>query len=146
MSPSLNNIKHILKDSFDFINKENQNKTIGMKIGVADIKSLYTNITHELGIKAMQLWITELKKKIPLLQRFPKNFNMEALLNILYFNYFYINGIYLHQVKCTPMWTPFAVVYENLVVALIEDSMFKKLPENYPKDIVESYLKIIIDS
>ena len=114
---------------------------IGMKIGVADIKSLYTNISHELGIKAMQFWITKLNKKIPLLQRFPKHFIMEAFCIILHFNYFYINGIYLHQVKGTAMGTPFAVVYANLVVAFIEDSMFKKLPEIYPKDIVESFIK-----
>ena len=87
-----------------------------MKIGVADIKSLYTNITHELGIKAMQFWITKLKKKILLLQRFPKHFIMET--------------------KGTVMRTLFAAVYANLVVVFIEDSMFNKLPEIYPKYIV----------
>ena len=47
----------------------------------------------------------------------------------------------VHQVKGTEMGTPFAVVYANLVVAFIQDSMFKKLPEIYPKDIVESFIK-----
>ena len=73
------NVRQIIKDSFDFINKANQNKTMGMKIGVADNKSLYTNITHKLGLKAMQFWITKLQKKIPLLQRLCKHFIMEAL-------------------------------------------------------------------
>ena len=81
-----------------------------MKIGAADIKSLYTNITHELGINSMPFWITKLKKKIPSLQLFHKHFIMEALFVTLHFHYFYINGIYLHQVKGTAIGTPFAVV------------------------------------
>ena len=88
----------------------------------------------------MQFWLTKLKKKIQLLQRFPKHVIMEALFVILHFNYFYINGIYIYQVKGTAMGTPFAFVYANLVVAFIEDSMFNKLPEIYPKDIVESFI------
>ena len=67
---------------------------------------------------------------------------MEALFVILHFNYFYINRIYLHQVKGTAMGTPFAVVYANLVMAFIENSIFQKLPEIYPKNL----LKIILDS
>ena len=39
------------------------------------------------------------------------------------------------------MGTPFAVVYANKN-SFIEDSMFKKLPEVYPKDIVESFIKL----
>ena len=112
-----------------------------MKIGVADIKSLYTNINHNLGLKAIQFWLNQLKNKIPLLKRFPKNFIMEGLFIVLNFNYFYINGIYLHQLRGTAMGTPAAVIYANLTVAYIESKMFEKLPEIYPQDVVTFFLQ-----
>ena len=93
LSPTLKHITYIIKDTFDFADKACKNNIIGMKIGVADIKSLYTNINHDLGLKTVYFWIHKLKGKISLLKRFPKNFIMEALYIILNFNYFYINGI-----------------------------------------------------
>ena len=118
LSPTLEHITYIIKDTFDFADKACKNNIIGMKIGVADIKSLYTNINHDLGL-AVYFWINKLKVEIPLLKRFPKNFIMEALYIILNFNYFCINGIYLHQIHGTAMGTLAAVIYANLTVAYI---------------------------
>ena len=56
-----------------------------MKIGVADINSLYTNINHDLGLTAVYFWINKLKDKIPLLKRFPTHFVMEGLFVTLNF-------------------------------------------------------------
>ena len=91
LNPALKHINHIIKDYFDFTNKANISNSIGMKIGVADIRSLYTNISHDLGLKALHFWITKLGNVIPLLNRFPENFIMEGMFIVLCFNYFYIN-------------------------------------------------------
>ena len=48
LSPALELITHFIKDTFDLKNKACKDNIIGMKIGVADIKSLYTNINHDL--------------------------------------------------------------------------------------------------
>ena len=141
LSPALQHIKHIIKDTFDFTNRARIDNVIGMQIGTADIKSLYTNIKHNLGLKAINFWITKLENQIPLLQRFPKNFIMEAIFIILHFNYFYINGMFFHQIQGTAMGTPAAVVYANLTVAYIEYKMFTKLPDLYPKDVVDFFIR-----
>ena len=141
LSPTLNHINHIVKDSFDFTNKANMDNYIGMKIGVADIRSLYTNINHDLGLKALHFWISKLKREIPLLKRFPENFIMEGMFIVLHFNYFYINFIFFHQISGTAIGTPAAVIYANLAVAYIESKMFEMLPQLYPTDIVEFFMK-----
>ena len=48
-----------------------------------------------------------------LLWRFNKQFILEGLSIILEFNYFCINGIYIHQIKGTAMGTKFSVVGSN---------------------------------
>ena len=53
-----------------------------------------------------------------------KKFILEGLSIILDFNYFYINGICIHQIKGTTMGTKFAVAGSNLVVTYEEVKMF----------------------
>ena len=60
----------------------------------------------------------------------------DVSINKLEFNYFYINGIYIHQIKRTAMRTKFAVVGNNLVVAYEKVKMFPLLPQLYPQDFV----------
>ena len=83
---------------------------------------------------AVEYWIEKLQNNLPLLRRFNKQFIFEGLLIILKFNYFYINGIYVHQIKGTAMGTKFAVVVSNLVIAYKEIKMFALLPQLYPQD------------
>ena len=68
---------------------------------------------------------------------FNKQFILEGLSFILEFNYFYINGIYTHQIKGTAVGTKFAVVGSNLVVAYKEVKMFALLPQLYPQGFVD---------
>ena len=72
MEPCLNEISHILKDTFDFTDRTNSCFDVGTVLGVADIKILYTNISHDLVLKALAFWIEKLKDKIPILKRFSK--------------------------------------------------------------------------
>ena len=44
------------------------------------------------------------------------NLSLKACPFILEFNYFYINGIYIHQIKGTAIETKFAVVNSNVVI------------------------------
>ena len=140
LTPALKHVSHIIKDSFDFVNKANINNCIGMKIGVADIRSLYTNISHDLGLKALHFWIIKLNNVLPLLSRFPVNFIMEGMFIVLCFNYFYINFSFYQQLLGTAMGTPAAVVYANLTVAYIESKMFDRLPELYSVDTVDFFM------
>ena len=141
MEPALSLIPHIVKDSFDFIQrleKQCHNNTL---LSTCDIKSLYTNIRHDLFLTAIEYWIEHLQNNLPLLERFTKQFVLEGLSIILKFNYFYINKSLFHQIKGTAMGTKFAVVGSNLVVAYKEIKLFALLPQVYPQDFVDFLLR-----
>ena len=97
MEPALSLIPHIVKDSFDFtqrVEKQCQNNTL---LSTCDIKSLYTNIHHDLFLTAIEYWTEHLQNNLPLLQRFTKQFVLEGLSIILKFNYFYMDKSFFHQ-------------------------------------------------
>ena len=77
-----------------------------------------------------------MQNDLPLFRHFNKQFILEVLLIILEFNYSYINGNYIHQIKGTAMGTKFAVVGSNLVVAFEEIKMFALIPQLYQQDFV----------
>ena len=97
LETGLQHIEHILKDTFDYIEKDSSEVTIGTVLGVADIKSLYTIVDHSLGLKAIDYWYEKLKPYLTQTNRLSKNFIMEAISIILNTNYFYINKKYFHQ-------------------------------------------------
>ena len=136
IEPTLSFIKHILKDSFDFIDRIDTQCTVNTILSTCDIKSVYANIKHDVFYKAIEYWIDKFHDDIPLLSRFTKAFILEGL-NILKFNYFYINKNFFHQIKGTTMGTIFAVVGSNLTVASFEVKMFSLLPQIYPRDFVD---------
>ena len=140
MEPTLSFIKHILKDSFDFIDRIDTQCTVNTILSTCDIKSLYTNIKHVVFYKAIEYWIDKFHDDIPLLSRFTKAFILEGLDIILKFNYFYINKNFFHQIKGTAMGTIFAVVGSNLTVAYFEVKMFALLPQIYPRDFVDYFV------
>ena len=138
MEPTLSFIKHILKDSFDFIDRIDTQCTVNT---ICDIKSLYTNIQHDVFYKPIEYWIDKFHDDIPLLSRFTKAFSLEGLNIILKFNYFYINKNFFHQIKGMPMGTIFAVVGSNLTVTYFEVKMFALLPQIYPRDFVDYFVR-----
>ena len=113
--------------------------TDSTQLRVSDIKSLYTNIRHDLGLRALEFWLNKLEHQLPLLQRFSKQFILEGMFIVLNYNYFYINGHYFRQIKGTAMGTPCAVNYANLTVAYIEDKMFSLIPSIYLRDICDFF-------
>ena len=136
LEPSLAMTSHIAKDSFDFKNRLDKDCPTETALSTCDIKLLYTNIHHDLFYTALEDWTEKFPNSLPLLRRFNKQFLLEELPIILEFNYFYINGIYIHQIKGTTMGTKFAVVGSNLVAAYEEVKMLALLPQLYPQDFV----------
>ena len=141
MEPTLSFIKHILKDSFDFIDRIDTQCTVNTILSTCDIKSLYTNIQHDVFYKAIEYWIDKFHDDIPLLSRFTKAFILEGLNIVLKFSYFYINKNFFHQIKGVPMGTIFAVAGSNLTVTYFEVKMFALLPQIYPRDFVDYFVR-----
>ena len=139
--PCLDLIPHILKDSFDFIERFDQSCTEDTVIATWDIKSLYTNLRHDLFLTAIEYWLVEFGNQIPLKSRFSNNFILEALHIVLKFNYVHINNTFYHQHKGGAMGAPCMVVGSNLVVAYLEVKMFALLPTVFPQDFVDFFVR-----
>ena len=75
------------------------------------------------------------------MRRFNKQFMLESLLIVLELSYFYINGIYIHQIKGTATGTKFAFVASNSVLAYEEIKVFPLLQQLYPQDFVAFFIR-----
>ena len=63
---------HIAKDYFDFKNGLDKHCPIRNTLITCDIKSLYTNIWHDLFYTAIEYWVEKLQNDLPILRRFNK--------------------------------------------------------------------------
>ena len=140
LQPVLQKVEHIVKDTFDFIERFDTQVEDDTVIVTWDIKSLYPNIRHDLFHDAISYWVDKYVNDIPLLTRFSKDFILDALFVILKYNYAYFDGRYYHQIKGTATGTTFAVVGANLVVAYKEVHLFQLIPEIYPREYVEWFI------
>ena len=84
-----------------------------------DITSLYANIPHDLGIKAIEYWLTLYPKNI--LRRFPREFVIEGINLILNNNTFVSNDTTFLQKQGTAMGTKMAPSYATLVLGYLEN-------------------------
>ena len=57
MEPTLYFIKHILKDSFDFINRIDTKCTVNAILITCDLTPLYTKIKYDVFYKEIEYWI-----------------------------------------------------------------------------------------
>ena len=149
LKPIIPMIPHILRDSFDLINRCGTVFNEDTRLGTSDIKALYTNLTFELVLKSVEYWVTKYSELIPLLRRFNLPFICEALQIILENNFFQFNDDYIQQIKGFAMGTKAAVQCANLSVAYLEIKMFEFLPTIFPKDfvdfIVRNYFRLLDD-
>ena len=74
LQPILTYIPYILKDSFDLIERCDKNVQGNVLFGSSDIKSLYTNLSHELIYKSIEYWVNKYDNEIQLLQRYKLHF------------------------------------------------------------------------
>ena len=88
--PCLSFITHILKDTFDFPERLDTTCTEDTLLSSCDIKSLYTNICHDVFYKAIDYWIQKLINEIPFTKNiykdiyFRRNFNNFRIQLLLY--------------------------------------------------------------
>ena len=146
--PCLEFIPHILKDTFDFTSRfgnisdsDTGVPSGNVQIATWDIKSLYTNLRHDLFIRAIEYWLETIGEHLPLMNRFSSAFVLETLHIVLKYNYVHIDNKYYHQHKGGAMGAPCMVVGSNLVVAYLEIRMFERMPEVFPQDFVDFFIR-----
>ena len=114
-----------------------------------DIISLYTSISHALGVEAIDYWLREYRDWVP--KRFTRDFIIESILFILENNNFYFDGQYYHQLEGTGMGVDFAGNYACLTVGYLEKvRLFQHLliPHFQPEEIeliIRAFLRYVDD-
>ena len=76
LTPLVPKLKSYIKDDWDFLKKLPRNLDPNFTFLTCYIVSLYTNILHRLGLRALLYYITKYRYLIPI--RFSKEFILEA--------------------------------------------------------------------
>ena len=118
--PLLPKIKSHVKDDFDLLKKCKRNLTKNSKLVSFDVTRLYTNIPHDVRLKAIEYWLDKYPELIH--SRFNKSDILEALKLILKNNHFVFNEEFFHQIAGigTTMGTIVAPTHATLVVGFLE--------------------------
>ena len=107
-----------IKDDWAFIKKLPQHLTYEAELFTCDMVSLFTSIPHQLGIEAMDYWLSNHGDKIP--ERFTRDFIIETILFILENNNFMFEDSLWHQLEGTGMGIDFAGNYACLCIGYLE--------------------------
>ena len=140
LKPIIAHIPHILRDSFDFIDRCQHTVPDGTLLGTADIKALYTNLSRDLVYAAIEYWYNRYSPMIPILQRFGLQFILDGIEIILRHNYFSFADEFFQQIHGFAMGTKAAVNCANLGVGYLEIKAFDQLPRYYPYDFVKHFI------
>ena len=148
LSPLVMYLKSYIKDDWDFLRKLPRKIPDDCDIYTCDITSLYTNINHELGLKALSFWVNKLRHLIPV--RFTTEFILDSASFILKNNYFAFNNVIYQQMIGTAMGTIFAPPYACLSVGFLEvTKMYPQfilhIPQPYTDLITNFFLRYMDD-
>ena len=123
--------KSYVRDDIEFLSKLQRNLPADQKYTLVtyDVESLYTNIDHDLGIKAIEYWIDKHPECID--PRFTKEFISESIRFILENNTFHFDNKYFIQTKGTAMGTKMAPTYANLVLAFLEETLYENIRKEH---------------
>ena len=133
IKPFTLHVQSYLRDTIDFLNylpKAVPESTILVSF---DVTSLYTNINHELGIKAMKYWIN--KHPGSHNSRFSKEFIIDSILLILTNNTFTFDDRIFLQKKGTAMGTKMAPSYATLVLGYLENELYSQVSHKMGEEI-----------
>ena len=129
LSPLVTHLRTFIKDEFDFLRKFPKQVPPETKIVCCDVISLYTSIPTQLGIEALDYWLTKLSSLVD--SRFTKSFVLESVRFILENNFFEFNGTIWHQLCGTAMGKSFAPPYACLTMGYLEETIL--IPKLIPR-------------
>ena len=147
LSPIVISQKTYIKDDWDYIKKLPRKINYDSNLFGCDISSLYTSISHELGLQAIEYWINRCRNKIE--ARFTNEFIIEAVHFLLNNNNFYFDIWTFHQLTGTAMGATFASFYACLAVGFLEETkLFPNLETITTREIraiIEEMLRRFMD-
>ena len=141
LNPLVVHLKTFIKDEYDFLRKFPKQIPANSRIVCCDVTSLYTSIPTDLGIKALDYWLTKLSSLVH--DRFTKPFILEAVKFVLEKNFFQFNSTMWHQLSGTAMGKSFAPPYACLTLGYLEETIL--FPRLIPNFFEPTTAKLIID-
>lgn len=134
------------KDSFNFLSRLNRSFDSNHLFVTFDVTNLYTVIPHELGLEAVDYWISIHQDKI---RNLPKQLIFELNNIILKHNTFTFEKRLFVQINGTAMGTKMAPAYANLVLAFLEVKLFNQCEQHFGKStttkITQNYFRYLDD-
>ena len=148
LNPLVTHLRTFIKDEFDFLRKFPKKVPPNTKIVCCDVTSLYTSIPTDLGLEALDYWLTKLSSLVN--TRFTKTFVIEAVRFILENNFFEFNSTMWHQLCGTAMGKSFTPPYACLTMGHLEEAILipKLIPQNFDAEtskMIIQYLMRYID-
>lgn len=137
LKPFIKHVPSFLRDTTDFLNnlpKRIPKETI---LATFDVESLYSNISHSLGIDAINFWIENFPEELP--ERFSKEFVIDSLRFILENNTFQFNDVFFRQRKGTAMGTKVAPTYATLTIGYLERKLYKQIASDFGPTFREEF-------
>lgn len=120
LRPFLKHVKSYLRDNLHFLKRLPRTVPQEATLVSLDIISLYSNIPHDLGIRAIKYWTQHFPNDIH--GRFTETFIVEGTRFVLENNTFMFDNRNFKQISGTAMGTPFAPVFANLTIGFLERS------------------------
>ena len=137
LKPIVKHVPSFLKDTTDFLKQIPSTVPDNTVLVSFDVESLYSNISHTLGIEAISYWIDKYKHEIP--TRFSKDFIIDSLRFILENNTFQFNNEFYRQTKGTAMGTKVAPTYATLTIGYLENILYEKVKDNFGTEFSDQF-------
>ena len=129
-------MKSYVRDDIDFLDHLPTKVDFDSTFISLDVTSLYTNITRDRGIEAIDYWIENYPTYL-LDTRFTKEFIIEGLLLVLKNNYFKFDNKIFHQLIGTTMGSNVSVIYAILFMAYLELQLYSNVRDILLRDYAE---------
>ena len=140
LRPLTDKVKSYVRDDMDFLKHLPEKVNFDSEFITLDVTSLYTNITHERGIEALEYWIDHFQDYL-VEYRFTKEFIIEGLRLVLENNYFKFNDQMWHQLIGTTMGSNVSVIYAILFMAFLELKLYQNIRRIYPEDYADYLIR-----
>ena len=133
IKPFTSHVQSYLRDTIDFLNYLQEIVLENTILASFDVTSLYTTITHELGVPSIKFWLN--KHPESLHPRFNKQFVIDSIILILTNNSFTFDDKIFLQKKGTAMGTKMAPSYATLVLGFLEQRLYGRVTDILGEEI-----------
>ena len=140
LQPFLEKVKSYTRDNLHFLNLLPQHTDPDTLLVTFDVTSLYSNIPHDLGKRAISYWIRKHPELLP--SRFNEQFIIDSIDIILNNNSFKFDDKNYLQTLGTAMGTKVAPIYATLTMAYLEETLYDKIEEKYGEEIKKTFIEL----